>query len=191
MPVVIHSFSRSGYEESGQRQYAVVIYLPRPLEEIIAPLRERFDPEYNLISAHISLVFPFESARTLDELSEIVRAETEQLESLKIQLGSIGDFYPVAPIIFWHVKKSDVLLRLHKQLYARLGLPLPYKEFVPHVTVAKEISQHRVVLVKDEIASYLPDESFDVKALDLVSPVADDHWVSVRTFPVASAGEGQ
>jgi 2'-5' RNA ligase len=111
----------------------------------------------------------------------------EQWRPGKIQLDSIGDFYPREPIIYWKVTNGEMLGRMYKRLYTRLELPLKFRELIPHVTVAREISHHRVVLVKDQIASYLPEESFEVKAVDLVSPVADHHWVSVRTFPVAGA----
>ena len=52
------------------------------------------------------------------------------------------------------------------------------------VTVAKEISQHRVMLVKDAIASYLSRERFEVDAIDLIAPLPERRWVSVRTFPL-------
>lgn len=170
--------------EKRPQEYAVVMFLPPTLEQIIAPLRERFDPDYNTVAAHITLVFPFETARPLDDLSAIIKAEVEQWQPGLIQLDSIGDFYPGLPIIYWRVIAAEALQQMYIRLYSRLDLTLPFKKLVPHVTVAREISHHRVVLVKDQIAAYLPEESFEVKAVDLISPVADHQWVSVRTFAV-------
>jgi len=183
--VMGYSF-KSGGDKSGPKWYAIVIYLPSELDQVIGSLRERFDPDYDLISAHMTLVFPFDTTRTLAELSQIISPIVQQSGPLKIQLGSIGDFYPDTPIIYWCAKSNPELNRLYKRLYAELDLPLPHREFIPHVTVAKEISRHRVVLVKDEVASYLSDETVEVKAVDLVSPVAEGHWVSVRTFPIST-----
>jgi 2'-5' RNA ligase len=163
-----------------------VIYLPSELEQIIAPLRERFDPDYEFISAHVTLVFPFETKRPLTELTEVVASASLGMEPLKIGLASIGDFYPGSPIIYWQVKECEKLHLLYRRLYGDLGLPLPHKRFLPHVTVAREISLHRVMLVKDEIAPYLPEESFEAESIDLVSPVAGEQWVSVRTFPLGA-----
>ncbi len=179
-----YSYSSTSDIENAHRQYAVLIYLPDPLERFVAPLRERFDPDYDMVSAHITLVFPWQTAVPLAELSAILASEVRQLSPVTLQLESVGDFYPEAPIIYWRVGPNDTLNRLYRELYARLDLPLPFKELIPHVTVAKEISPHRVMLVKDQIASYLPKESFEMTAVDLVSPVADHHWASVRTFPV-------
>jgi len=178
------NFSSGDYQSEGRNQYAVVCFLPQPLEKIVAPLRERFDPDYNLIAAHVTLVFPFETDRTLDELTVMLREFVGSLGPLTLHLDTVGDFYPQNPIIYWRVKDDGILDGLYKQLYTRLDIPLPFKRLLPHVTVAREISNYRVVFVKDQVATYLPEESFEVKAIDLVSPVAGHHWVSVRTFPL-------
>jgi len=185
MPDLSDSFNSTDPEMASQREYAIVIFVPSELERYVVPLRERFDPDYNLVAAHISLVFPFVSQMSLEDISSIMAEEVADLGPLRLQMGSIGDFYPRAPVIYWEVKQCDELNHLHKRLYARLDLPVPHREFVPHLTVAKEISTHRLVLVKDQIAAYLPDESFEVKSVDLIAPVAGHHWVSVRTYPVA------
>ena len=180
------SYTYSGREidEDSLKQYAVVIYIPERLERFVVPLRERFDPDYDVVAAHITLVFPWESALPTSDFAGVIAEEVQRLAPLTVKLDSVGDFYPETPIIYWRVAPDDGLTRLYRQLHARLDLPLPFKDFLPHVTVAKEISPHRVMLVKDQIASYLPRESFEVSAIDLVSPVADHHWVSVRTFPI-------
>lgn len=162
--------------------FAVAIFLPPELDELIAPIRERFDPDYDICASHITIVFPFESTLPLDELAEGIREEVSGIEPFEIELDSIGDFYPHAPIIYWKASPVDQLNRLYKSLYARLDFPLPHRDFIPHVTVAREISHHRVMLVKERIVPYLPKEKFTVRAIDLISPVAHHRWVSVRTF---------
>ena len=165
------------------QSYAVAIFLPPHLDELVAPHRERYDPDCGVIGSHISLVFEFRTARPREELVRIISAEITKVESIRIELASIGDFYPVAPVIYWGVKPNPTLSSWYKTLHAQLDLPIVHKQYIPHVTVAKEISPHRVMLVKERILPYLPDESFLANAVDLVSPVAG-HWISVRTFPI-------
>ncbi len=172
-------------QEKRQMRYAVVVFLPQHLDEIIASLREKYDPIYDQVAAHISLVFPFESDRPLDELTGVIRAETSKVKSFFIELDSIGDFYPHIPVIYWQVKQNDDLNNLYYRLYSRLNLPLPYKQYLPHVTVAREISNHRIVLVKEKIVSYLPHEKFLAEKVDLITPLSGNRWVSVRTFPLS------
>lgn len=163
-------------------RYAVVVLLPDSLDRIIAPLRERYDPDYSIIGAHITVVFPFESKLPIEDISHRIREVTDALGPFPVELTSIGDFYPEVPVIYWGVKKNGGIDELYKGLYTGLDLALPHKQYCPHVTVAREISAHRVVLVKEAVVPYLPDEVISVGAIDLVSPTASGNWVSIRTF---------
>lgn len=183
-----YDYLRSNLEDRRQNRYAVVIYLPSHLDEIVAPMREKYDPLYNLVSSHITLVFPFASSQSIDELAGLIRAETDSHSPAVIELESIGDFYPQYPVIYWKVKKNDDLNNLYSRLYSSLGLTPPHQELKPHVTVAREISHHRVVFVKDRIVSYLPSERFVARKLDLIAPMLGDKWVSVRTFSLSGEG---
>jgi 2'-5' RNA ligase len=162
--------------------YAVAILLPEYLERIIAPMRARFDPLCNLISPHITLVHPFETDRPLDEVAALVREETGKCKPLSLNLTSIGDFYPGIPKIYWNIEKDECLSELFYRLYSQLGQPIPYKNYQPHITIAREISMHRVLAVKEQVIDYLPDESFEVSGVDLMTPLPGGRWVSVRTF---------
>jgi 2'-5' RNA ligase len=181
--MVIHQdYFDQTLSERRQKKYAVVIFLPEHLDNIIMPVREKFDPLYNQVPSHISLVFPFESDLFLDELTPLIKSETEKQKKLIVHLHSIGDFYPKYPIIYWDVMENTDLKNLYFQLYTKLNLSVPYKQYQPHVTIAREISNHRLMLVKDTIAPYLPTERFESSSVDLITPLAGTQWVSVRTF---------
>lgn len=179
------SYRLDPFDRRTLRQYAVVIFLPADLESIIMPIRERYDTDHNIISAHISLVFQFETSKSLNDLSSILLDISGDTHPLDIELKSIGDFYPNFPIIYWGVKPTPELSDLYGKLYKALEISSPHDKYLPHVTVAREISTHRVMLVKEKIVPYLPQERFRVEAIELVAPVADSSWVSVRTFPLS------
>lgn len=166
----------------GYPRYGIVIFLPEELQKLVRPIRERFDPDYSLIAPNVAIVAPFASELSLDEISQVIAKEVSGTVAPTIELSSIGDYYPHYPLIFWQVKLNPIIDRLYKNLYTSLDLALPYRQFSPHVTVAREISQHRVMLVKEKIYPYLPEESFRAITVDLVAPVAQERWVSVRTF---------
>jgi len=182
---MLYGFRKDENEPQSVSCMAVVIFLPDFLDEVIAPLRERYDPDYAIVASHITLVAPFETDRPLTEVAEIVAGEMAQLQPMNIELSSINDYYPALPLICWGVKQHDDLFRLNRRLYSALDLPLPYKQFHPHVAIAREISQHRVMIVKEQIVPYLPDETIEVSAVDLVAPIAGANWVSVRTFALS------
>lgn len=177
-----HSYYDQTLSERRRKKYAVVIFLPQHLDSIILPVRERFDPLYNLVPSHVSVVFPFESDLFLDELAPLIKTETERQKKLTLHLHSIGDFYPKFPVIYWDVMENPDLKNLYFRLYTSLNLSVPYKQYQPHVTIAREISNHRLMLVKDNVAPYLPTERFEAGSVDLISPLAGAQWVSVRRF---------
>jgi len=165
--------------------YAVVIFLPSQLDEYIYPLRQKFDPLYNKIPSHITLIFRFECALNLQELSGMIKQELQEFRPIEVELESIGDFYPVSPTIFWRVKPCEPLQELYHKLHLKLEVPIQFKQFVPHVTIAREISSHRVMLVKERIVPYLTSEKFTARTIDLVVPIANEKWVSVRSFSLS------
>lgn len=167
--------------ERRHNTYAIVIYLPSQLDEIIYPLRERFDPDYNLVDSHITLVLPFDSEKPLDEIAVMIKSELDVFTPFEIKMGSIADFYPVTPVIYWEVLKDKVIDELYKNLNKRLGIEIRH-DYQPHVTIAREISNHRKMFVKDIIASYLSQETLYVEDIDLITPLNDRKWVSVRRF---------
>jgi len=176
------------FKDRRHSKYAVIIIVPKKIEDIIMPFRERFDPLYNLVPGHLKLMFPFETTLSLDNLSVRIKMETDKLKPIEIKLESINDFYPKAPVIFWELRENKKLCELYYKLYSRLDIPIPYKHYVPHITIAREISNHRVETVKDNIVSYLPREKFTAMSLDLVTPLMNEKWVSVRNFPFKGTG---
>ncbi len=177
-------YQEQNFEDRRQAKYALVAYLPLELDKIVAPLREKYDPLYDQIASHVTIVFPFETDRPLEDIVGIIGREISIEMEIKLELGSITDFYPATPVICWEVKKNEQLTSLYFRLYSRLGLTLPLKDYQPHVTIAREISHHRVLLVKEKIVPYLPLERFVISSLDLITPLAESKWVSVRTFPL-------
>lgn len=180
-------YQRQNIENRRQHLYALVMYLPEELDRIIAPVREKFDPLHSLVASHISVVFPFDSTHSIEELTAIVQTEIKDETEIPITMGSILDFYPRSPIISWKVENSERVTSLYYRLHSRLGLAVPFKDFQPHVTVAREISPHRVMMVKEQVVPYLPSESFLAGKLDLITPLDDQKWVSVRTFQLLSS----
>ncbi len=177
-----HEYHNSLLQDRRARQYAVVLYLPDHLDAMARGLREKYDPDYNIVDSHITIVFPFESDCPVDELASIIASVANDQEPFEVALDDLADFYPQAPIIYWSLQKNAPLQKLYYDLTIGLGLELPFSEYIPHVTLAREISNYRVMLVKENICAYLCREQFMAEAIDLITPLADNQWVSVRTF---------
>ncbi len=165
-------------------QYAVVLFLPSELDAVVSPLRAKYDPDFTLIESHVTVVFPFHSDAPLEEICDLISRETKTHPSIDIELDSMGDFYPISPVIYWAVRENAQLKGLNSRLYSRLGLSAAHDDFVPHVTIAREISPQRLMLVKEEIIPFVANEKFFAERIDLVAPLGDRRWVSIRKFPL-------
>ncbi len=168
-------------------QYAVVAFLPSDLDATVSPIRSKFDPLVGAIGAHVTVVFPFGSEAPLEELSGVLRDAIEGIHAVPINLTTIGDFYPDAPVIYWAVEDNNRLKELYFRLYARLEMPIPRKNYIPHVTLAREISDSRLLQVKDEIITSLPTESFLIEALELITLLPNREWITVRKFSLGDS----
>ena len=108
--------------------------------EIIESIREKYDPLYQLVKPHITVVFPFDMDVSNEELSKIlerrlahVRPFAIKLEGFRTGADSFGNY------LFLEVTKGkDEIVQIHDVLYgnefAPLDLGLPYE---PHLTVGK------------------------------------------------------
>ena len=175
-------------EDSGSEamiRMAVVAFIPNPLKSIVARFREKYDPDYAIIAPHVSIVYPFETDRSITEVADIVGGEIQKQPVMNIRFDTLEDYYPTCPQICWGIEANESLTQLYMGLYTALDIPLPYKEFRPHLPLAREISEHRLIFVKEKIAPYLPQETLTIEEVDLVAPMAGDNWVSVRTFFLA------
>jgi len=161
---------------------AVAILLPDDLNTVVARLREKYDPDYAIVAPHISVVAPFETDKPLSEIAEMVASIIQSKQEMEIEFDSVQDYYPDCPQICWGIKPNETLTRLYIELHNALDIPVPYKGFRPHLTLAREISEHRLMIVKEQLAPYLPEEAVAVEEIDLLAPVTHNNWVSIRTF---------
>jgi 2'-5' RNA ligase len=117
---------------------AVVAFPQIERGEVIQRLRERYDPLAASIAPHLTLVFPFESALTTDELAEHVSKAVVGFEPFRVRLqgitGQEGEY------LFLNVKRgNDQLIELHDRLYNGPLAPFLRPEFTytPHLTVGR------------------------------------------------------
>ncbi|TYS14520.1 2'-5' RNA ligase family protein [Rossellomorea vietnamensis] len=105
---------------------------------LIDELRSKYDPLYQLIPPHITLVFPFTSDLTAEQLHAHIESVLlhEKLFSIKLQ-GVTGEG---SEYLFLNVKKgNDEIIRLHDLLYTGRLREFLFREltYVPHLTVGR------------------------------------------------------
>jgi 2'-5' RNA ligase len=106
--------------------------------DILHQFRANYDPLHNLIQPHITLVHPFLSNLTLEQLQGHVVESAKGIKPFRISLQGFSG--TVDRYLFLDVEQgSHPLIELHDHLYngilaEYLNCKIPY---VPHITVGK------------------------------------------------------
>jgi 2'-5' RNA ligase len=139
---------------------------------VIERLRAKYDPLFNLIQPHITLVFPFDSDLSTNALEKHLHDAIRGHSPFRVVLKGITG-YP-GGYLFLNVKVgNDEIIALHDKLYS--GPLQPYLDrtvtYTPHLTIGR-IADDRVfqdALVETEGFS----ETFESFVAEIVTEVID------------------
>jgi 2'-5' RNA ligase len=120
------------------RGRAIIICPVLPVANPVDALRRRFDPLVEVIPAHITLVFPFESELAPDALRAHIEGAVRGVGPFPIRLRAISGVE--GRYVFLHVEQGNAaLIELHDRLYT--GPLLQYLTtaftYIPHVTLGR------------------------------------------------------
>lgn len=146
---------------------AIIIFPDFSNIEIIEKIREKYDPLYNLISPHVTLVFPFQSDLTKKELVEHLEEKLRDVNSFELIARGVtaaSDGY-----VFLDVKVgNDSIIDIHDKLYEGL-LKAHHNRFIPyipHITIARVNDEN----IQRELVEELSD--FDVKFHTVIKKIS-------------------
>src|SRR6266511_2505960 len=141
---------------------AIVVFPKFDGLHLIEQLRRRFDPLVSVIKAHITLVFPFESDLTTEQLHSHIRRAVHDIHPFRVRLQGIIE--QEGGYLFLNVTRgNNQLIELHDRLYSGLLAAYLSSEhtYVPHVTVG-----------------HLTDKTAFLEALEATRLVNTPHWAT-------------
>lgn len=108
--------------------------------DVINDIRKKYDPLANLVAPHITLVFPFGSELTNEELNLYLKECLRDIKPFKIELEGFSkqeDRY--GNYLFLNVVQGmDAIKNIHNMLYKdKLKQFDAGYDYVPHMTVGK------------------------------------------------------
>ncbi len=147
---------------------AIVLFPQFNNIDAIQVVRERFDPLAKYIAPHITLVFPFESALSTEELREHIARALQGVKRFPVQLSGItGDSRE--GYLFLNVKRgNDSIIDLHDRLYQGALEPFLFRKvtYCPHITVGRLEQQTEFDQALEQLAGL--SDQFEVE-IDRVS----------------------
>jgi 2'-5' RNA ligase len=119
-------------------QYAIVAFPVLDAAGVVESVRRRFDPMASMLSAHITLVFPFTDAASEADLTKHIAGVVAGQCAFDITLTEIS--VEEGGYVFLNVEAGvDVLRELHDRLYTgRLESYLSSAhDYRPHITIGR------------------------------------------------------
>ncbi|MFL6204989.1 MAG: GNAT family N-acetyltransferase [Acidimicrobiales bacterium] len=150
-----------------RQRLGVVLLVPQPLATQIDGVRRALgDEARERIAPHITLVPPVNVAeRDLPRAFTLVRTAASTIAPLALRIGPVATFAPVNPVAYLQVGGEPQVLEALERLRAGcLDGPLEREsqhEFVPHVTVANELSEGRLEVAARVLADFSAEVTID------------------------------
>ena len=124
---------------------------------VINDIRKKYDPLAGLVLPHITLVFPFDSELTNEELNLYLKECLNHIHPFKIELEGFSkqkDIY--GNYLFLKVVQGmDVIKNIHDMLYKdKLKQFDAGYDYVPHMTVGKVSSMELLDKAFDDVNKY-------------------------------------
>jgi len=170
-----------------RQRLGVVLLIPQPLATQVDGLRRALgDRALDRIAPHVTLVPPVNVAeQDLPRALEIVRSAAAESAPLPLRLGPVATFQPRSPVVYLSVSGVDSALGSLRDACLTGPLERPDEhDFVPHVTIARELAEDRIETVETVLAGFSADVTIDRVH---VLAFQDGHiWVPIADAPLGS-----
>ena len=175
-----------------EQTYAIVVYLHGPLAQFVNRLREQLNPEYAGKGAHVTALPPRPLVISEEAAVEEARAQCAGWEPFDLEVGSVQTFLSVNRVVYLGVGQgTEQMRRLHQTLNRGYLACLEPLEFVPHITIAQDLNEQRVLdvfaRISSEFAAYTGPRRHLVTTLTFVRQSASGDWIDLAELQLGRA----
>lgn len=148
--------------------------------DVINDIRRKYDPLAELVLPHITLVFPFDSELTNEELNLHLKECLSEIKPFKIELAGFSkQINSFGNSLFLNVVQGiDEIKNIHDRLYKdKLKQFDAAYDYVPHMTVGRVSSKELLDNAFDDVKNYKDKFSTVVKTISV--EMIGDHEESI------------
>jgi 2'-5' RNA ligase len=154
--------------------------------KLIDEIRTKYDPVAHNVRPHITLVFPFESDITTEELRSHMMAALSGFTSFRLSLQGVIEKKTFGKYLLLEVHRGrQRIIALHKSLYTGIlspFLPVWQKSFEPHMTVGRVEDEVMFQSASDETRHFC--EEFATVADKISVEIIADNNDSIIEFEI-------
>lgn len=162
----------------------IVIFPPKDVQDVANDFRKRYDPNYALLSPHITIKEAFEA--TQDQIPGIVselRKIARDFQPFSLEITKMSNFYPTNNVIYFAIQDHPTLTKLHEGIHTPEILQHNKKfSFVPHITIGQGMSDDELHDVYSRIKMKPINFQFEVDRFHLLYQLDNLTWSVQQTF---------
>jgi 2'-5' RNA ligase len=172
---------------SEHNRFAAAVIIPEPISGLLEALQKKYalKPWHSRIPLHITLVSPFETHATIDEIGEML-GSVKPRSAFTVRLNGFGRFDGESSVCYAAINPGSELRTLADDALESV-LALRGKRslsFVPHVTLADKDSREVVDGYMKRLGSETLDTSFTCDRFVLLKfDQTGNAWDIVREIP--------
>lgn len=151
---------------------------------VIDEIRRKYDPNYFNVLPHITLVFPFESDISKEQLIAHIKNKLQKTKCFCLKLGNLIKKHSKEYYLMLEVTEgSNKVKELHENLYE--GILTPFKPswpdgFMPHMTVGQFEDEAGLEAAYDSLSGI--DEQFSARICRVSVEIIGNNSESIIEF---------
>ncbi|MGV3467356.1 MAG: 2'-5' RNA ligase family protein [Heyndrickxia sp.] len=164
-------------------RYGIALFPSKALQERVNSYRKRYDTHYSMIPPHITVKEPFELPDgEKDHMVAKLQAVKKGISPIHIVVNRISSFQPVNNVIYLRVEDDPALTVLHEHLHGPDFPDTKSYNFVPHITIAQDLSDIEHVDIYDRLKMIKFYHEETIHEFHLLFQKANGTWSIDQSF---------
>ncbi|CAM5190069.1 Putative phosphoesterase OS=Ureibacillus acetophenoni OX=614649 GN=SAMN05877842_101268 PE=3 SV=1 [Ureibacillus acetophenoni] len=161
----------------------IVAFPSKKLQDLANTYRKRYDSHYSKVTPHITLKEAFEvNEADISDVSQKIATIATKYEPLKIHASRISSFFPITNVIYFKIEPTEQLTNLHDELHSEINIGNPRHVFVPHITIAQDLTASEHDDIYGQLRMYGVDEHDTIDRIHMLYQLEDGSWTTYETY---------
>lgn len=164
-------------------KYGIVAFPSKELQDLANGYRKRYDPHYAFITPHMTVKGTFDANdQEIEDVAKAIEQVTKNHGPFELNVSKVSTFAPITNTIYFKASENEALMSLHKDLNYNFFGDEPAFQFVPHITIAQNLtsSQHDDII--DQLKMIGVNHTEIVDRLHLLYQLENGSWTVYETF---------